>query len=315
MIYYVLKRIGMGVVTLWIITTITFFLIHLLPGDPFASEKAIPPKIKANLMKKYGLDKPLHVQYVKYVANAARGDFGLSMKVRGRKVTRMITRHFPYSLDLGLRAVIFAFIVGVTLGIIAGLHRGERTDGVAMFLAVIGVSVPSFVLAGSLQWLVVWLSNSAGLRILPVAGYDTFAHKILPTIALGLFPVAVIARMMRASMIEVLNQDYIRTAKAKGQKQIKIIWKHCVRNAIMPVIVYMGPLLAGITTGSFVIEKIFAIPGLGRYFVTSIYDRDYTVILGVTIFYAFLLIVMILIVDILYVFIDPRVRIGKGKGE
>jgi oligopeptide transport system permease protein len=307
--------LGAGIITLWIITTITFFLIHALPGDPFASDKAIPPKIKARLMAKYNLDKPVHVQYVKYMGNVVKGDFGLSMKVRGRKVFDMIKRHFPYSLDLGLRAMVFAFIVGVTLGIIAGLNRGKKLDSVAMLLAVVGVSVPSFVLAGSLQWLVVALGKQMGFAVLPVAGFDTEMHKILPTLSLGLFPVAVIARMMRASMIDVLNQDYIRTAKAKGQSPIKIITKHCFRNAIMPVVVYMGPLLAAITTGSFIVETIFSIPGLGRYYVQSIYNRDYTVVLGVTVFYAMLLVVMVLVVDVIYVMIDPRIRIGKGKGE
>ncbi|MBZ4684172.1 MAG: ABC-type oligopeptide transport system, permease component [Fusobacteriales bacterium] len=315
MFNYIFKRIVSGAITLLLITTITFFLVHQLPGDPFASEKAIPPKIKAKLMEKYGLDKPLAVQYVTYVGNLLKGDFGLSMKVRGRKVSDMIKNHFPYSLDLGIRAAIFAFFVGVFLGIIAGLNRGKKLDSGAMLLAVIGVSVPSFVLAGTLQWMIVELNAKLGISLLPVAGYDTWRHKILPTIALGLFPIAVIARMMRASMIDVFSQDYIITAKAKGQKPFKIVTRHGIRNAIMPVVVYMGPLLAAITTGSFVIEKIFSIPGLGRYYVESIYNRDYTVVLGITIFYAFLLVVMLLIVDILYVFIDPRIRLSKGKGE
>ncbi|MDN5305014.1 MAG: oligopeptide transport system permease protein [Fusobacteriaceae bacterium] len=315
MFNYIFKRIVSSAITLLLITTITFFLVHQLPGDPFASEKAIPPKIKAKLMEKYGLDKPLAVQYVTYVGNLLKGDFGLSMKVRGRKVSDMIKNHFPYSLDLGIRAAIFAFFVGVFLGIIAGLNRGKKLDSGAMLLAVIGVSVPSFVLAGTLQWMIVELNAKLGISLLPVAGYDTWRHKILPTIALGLFPIAVIARMMRASMIDVFSQDYIITAKAKGQKPFKIVTRHGIRNAIMPVVVYMGPLLAAITTGSFVIEKIFSIPGLGRYYVESIYNRDYTVVLGITIFYAFLLVVMLLIVDILYVFIDPRIRLSKGKGE
>ncbi|TDT69742.1 oligopeptide transport system permease protein [Hypnocyclicus thermotrophus] len=315
MFNYIFKRIVSSVITLLLITTITFFLVHQLPGDPFASEKAIPPKIKAKLMEKYDLDKPLPIQYVKYVGNLLKGDFGLSMKVRGRKVSSMIKNHFPYSLDLGIRAAIFAFFVGVFLGIIAGLNRGKKLDSGAMLLAVIGVSVPSFVLAGTLQWIIVAINGKFGISLLPVAGYDTWQHKVLPTIALGLFPVAVIARMMRASMIDVFSQDYIITAKSKGQKPFKIVTRHGIRNAIMPVVVYMGPLLAAITTGSFVIEKIFSIPGLGRYYVESIYNRDYTVVLGITIFYAFLLVVMLLIVDILYVFIDPRVRLSKGKGE
>ncbi|BDU49644.1 ABC transporter permease [Haliovirga abyssi] len=313
MLKFILKRILSGVVTLWIVTTITFFLMHALPGDPFASEKAIPPKIKANLMKKYHLDKPLVVQYVYYLGGIVKGDFGMSMKVRGRKVSRIIARAYPISLDLGMRAIIFAFIFGIFFGIIGAFNRGKWEDTGAMAVAIIGVSVPSFIIAGTLQWIDIFVSKKAGISLLPVAGYDSPAHKIMPTIALGLMAVAVIARMMRASMIEVLNQDYIKTAKSKGLASKIVIWKHAFRNAIMPVITYLGPLIAAITTGSFVIEKVFAIPGLGKYYVESIYNRDYTMVLGITVFYSLLLIVMVLIVDILYGFIDPRVRIGKGR--
>ncbi len=315
MLKYILKRLGTGLLTLWIITTLTFFLMHSLPGDPFASEKAIPPKVKARLMAKYHLDKPLIVQYGYYLSGIPKGDFGMSMKVRGRKVSDMIMKKFPVSLDLGLRAVLFSFIVGVSLGIIASLNHGKKWDGISMIVAIIGVSVPSFILAGTFQWLILLIGKQMGVYVLPIAGYSSFKYTIIPTIALGLMPVAIIARMMRASMIEVLGQDYVRTAKAKGMSTFKVTIKHCVRNAIMPVLIYMGPLTASITTGSFVMEQVFAIPGLGKYYIQSLYNRDYTMVLGITIFYAALLIGMILVVDILYGFIDPRVRLSNQKGE
>ena len=315
MLRYICKKLIYGFLTLWIIASITFFLMHMLPGDPFVSEKKIPPKVKEKLLEKYHLDKPLMVQYRYYMSSLAKGDLGLSMKVRGRSVNKMIKTHFPKSLILGLLATIIAFVVGVSIGIVAGLYRGKKLDSASMLLAIVGVSVPSFILGGILQWFVLFLKKLTGDSILPIAGYGEFKHLIMPSIALALMPLAIIARMMRASMIEVLSQDYIRTAKAKGLSPFKIIVKHCMRNAILPVVTYLGPLLAAITTGSFVIEKVFAIPGLGRYFVQSISDRDYTLTLGIVVFYAFLLIVMMLLVDLMYGLIDPRIRVVKGKGE
>lgn len=309
MLIYILKRAVYGIITLFIITTFTFFLLHMLPGDPFASEKAIPAAVKAELRAQYNLDKPLYIQYGYYLKNLLKGDLGVSMKIKGRKISKIIKESFPYSLDLGLRAVIFAFVGGMILGIIAGLNRGKKWDTISMLLAIIGVSVPSFILGGIFQWVVV----KYDISFLAVAGYESFGEKILPAIALGMFPLAIIARMMRASMIDVLGQEYIKTAKAKGLSPIKIIVKHCIRNAIMPVITYLGPLIAAVTTGSFVVENVFAVPGLGKYYVKSISDSDYTVVLGVTVFYAAILIFMVFLVDILYGFIDPRVRIGEGK--
>ncbi len=314
MLKYILKKLTYGLLTLWIIASITFFLMHMLPGDPFASEKKIPSKVKEKLLEKYHLDKPLMVQYGYYMKDLAKGDLGLSMKIRGRRVNEMIKSHFPKSLVLGLFAILIAFVIGVSIGIVAGLNRGKKLDSASMLLAIIGVSVPSFILGGVLQWGVLLIKKITGESILPIAGYGELRHLVMPSIALSLMPLAIIARMMRASMIEVLSQDYIRMAKAKGLPQVKIISRHCIRNAIMPVVTYLGPLIAAITTGSFVIEKVFAIPGLGRYFVQSISDRDYTVTLGIVVFYSFLLIVMMLTVDILYGILDPRIRISKGKG-
>ena len=316
---FLIKRILMGFVTLWLVITITFFLLHLLPGDPFQSEKAIPPKIKENLMAKYHLDKPLGVQYVEYLKSISKGDLGMSMKVRGRTVNDVIVDSFPVSADLGARGIIFALVVGIPLGIIAALKRGKYQDKISMVIAIIGISVPSFVLAGLMQKYAVDFHNGILIdklnlplfRIL-LSGWDDPSKKILPVIALGLYTVALIARLLRDKMIEVMGQDYIRLAIAKGVKPKDIVLKHALRNAILPIITIMGPTIAALLTGSFVIEQIFTIPGLGKYFVQSINDRDYTMVLGVTVFYAIFLIIMMIIMDIVYALVDPKIKLGKG---
>ena len=316
---FLIKRILMGFVTLWLVITITFFLLHLLPGDPFQSEKAIPPKIKENLMAKYHLDKPLGVQYVEYLKSISKGDLGMSMKVRGRTVNDVIVDSFPVSADLGARAIIFALVVGIPLGIIAALKRGKYQDKISMVIAIIGISVPSFVLAGLMQKYAVDFHNGILIdklnlplfRIL-LSGWDDPSKKILPVIALGLYTVALIARLLRDKMIEVMGQDYIRLAIAKGVKPKDIVLKHALRNAILPIITIMGQTIAALLTGSFVIEQIFTIPGLGKYFVQSINDRDYTMVLGVTVFYAIFLIIMMIIMDIVYALVDPKIKLGKG---
>jgi len=292
----------------------------MLPGDPFQSEKAIPPKVKENLMAKYHLDRPLGEQYVEYLKNIAKGDLGASMKVRGRTVNDVIKKSFLTSADLGARSIIFALALGIPLGIIAALKRGKYQDRLAMIVAIIGISVPSFVLAGLMQKYVVDIHNGTLIRngFLPdffwinLSGWDTFDKKILPVIALGLYTVALIARLLRDKMIEVMGQDYIRLAVAKGVKPKNIVFRHALRNAILPIITIMGPTIAAVLTGSFVIEKMFSIPGLGKYFVDSINDRDYTMVLGVTVFYAIFLIIMMILVDIVYVLVDPKIKLGKG---
>lgn len=316
---FLIKRIAMGLVTLWLVITITFFLIHMLPGDPFQSEKAIPPKVKENLMAKYHLDRPLGEQYVEYLKNIAKGDLGASMKVRGRTVNDVIKKSFLTSADLGARSIIFALALGIPLGIIAALKRGKYQDRLAMIVAIIGISVPSFVLAGLMQKYFVDVHNGILIdqynlplvRIL-LSGWDRPEKKILPVVALGLYTVALIARLLRDKMIEVMGQDYIRLAIAKGVKPKNIVFRHALRNAILPIITIMGPTIAAILTGSFVIEKMFSIPGLGKYFVDSINDRDYTMVLGVTVFYAIFLIIMMILVDIVYVLVDPKIKLGKG---
>ena len=316
---FLIKRIAMGLVTLWLVITITFFLIHMLPGDPFQSEKAIPPKVKENLMAKYHLDRPLGEQYVEYLKNIAKGDLGASMKVRGRTVNDVINKSFLTSADLGARSIIFALALGIPLGIIAALKRGKFQDRLSMIVAIIGISVPSFVLAGLMQKYFVDVHNGILIdkfnlplvRIL-LSGWDRPEKKILPVIALGLYTVALIARLLRDKMIEVMGQDYIRLAVAKGVKPKNIVFRHALRNAILPIITIMGPTIAAVLTGSFVIEKMFSIPGLGKYFVDSINDRDYTMVLGVTVFYAVFLIIMMILVDIVYVLVDPKIKLGKG---
>ena len=317
---FLVKRIAMGLVTLWLVITITFFLIHMLPGDPFQSEKAIPPKVKENLMAKYHLDRPLGEQYVEYLKNIAKGDLGSSMKVRGRTVNDVINQSFLTSADLGARSIIFALVLGIPLGIIAALKRGKYQDRLAMIVAIIGISVPSFVLAGLMQKYFVDIHNGFLIDngFLPeffrirLSGWDSPEKKILPVVALGLYTVALIARLLRDKLIEVMGQDYIRLAVAKGVKPKNIVFKHALRNAILPIITIMGPTIAAVLTGSFVIEKMFSIPGLGKYFVDSINDRDYTMVLGVTVFYAIFLIIMMILVDIIYVLVDPKIKLGKG---
>ena len=319
---FLLTRIVSGFITLWLVITITFFLLHMLPGDPFQSEKAVPPKIRENLMAKYHLDKPLHVQYIYYLKDVSKGNLGLSMKNLGRSVNDVIVQSFPVSADLGGRAVLFSLVVGIPIGIIAALRRGKASDSGVMMIAVIGISVPSFVLAGLLQrffieiynkiWIDSWHLPFMRIRI---AGWDDPANKILPVIALGMYTVAVIARLMRNKMIEVMGQDYIKLAIAKGVSQRVVIFRHAFRNAVLPIVTLMGPTIAAVLTGSFVIENMFSIPGLGKYYIDSIYQRDYTMVLGITVFYAAFLIFMIIIVDLLYVLIDPRIKLGKGMED
>ncbi len=294
----------MSVVTLFVVITATFFLMKLMPGGPFDSEKPLPPEIKANLEAKYGLDKPLHEQYAMYLGDLLKGDLGPSMKYKGRDVQEIIGYSFPTSAKLGTSVVIVSVLFGVFLGIIAALNHGKWPDSVCMILATLGVTVPGFVIATLLMYVF-----GVKLGILPITGLNDWKSYILPTIALGGYSIAFISRLSRSKLVEVMKSDYIRTAKAKGVNRNNIIMKHALRNTLIPIVTYLGPLVAGILTGSFVIEKIFAIPGLGREFVNTISNRDYTAVLGVTIFYSALIITCNLIVDILYVVIDPRIKL------
>lgn len=306
---YLLKRIGYIIVSLFFIVTITFFLMQAAPGGPFTSERKLPPAIEQQLNETYGLNDPLYKQYFDYLVNVAQWDFGPSFKYIGQSVNDIISRSFPYSLVLGLEAIFLALSIGVLLGVIAAVKHNKFGDYTAMVIAVLGISVPSFIMATILQYVF-----SMKMGVLPVAKFNSFAHTILPAIALATTPLAFIARLMRSSMLDVLNSDYIKTAKSKGLSQRVVTYKHALRNAIMPVVSYMGPLVVGVLTGSFVIEKIFAIPGLGNEFVVSVTNRDYTVIMGTTVFFSILLLVSILIVDLIYGLIDPRIKI-TGKGD
>lgn len=301
---YIVKRMIAAVITVFLVATLTFFLMFLVPGGPFLAEKAPSPQTLEALEKKYGLDQPVHIQYVNYMKHLLKGDLGTSLKLRGREVNDIIKTSFPVSARLGAIAVLVAVVVGVTIGSIAALTRGKWFDNFIMFFATLGIAIPSFVTATVLMHYF-----GVVLNILPTFGLDSPKHYILPVTALAFYPTAYISRLIRSSMLDVLGQDYMRTARAKGLSQFVSLFKHALRNAILPVITYLGPLLASILTGSFVVEKIFTIPGLGSQFINSITGRDYPLIMGTTIFYAVLIIVMNVVVDILYKIVDPRIKL------
>lgn len=304
MVKYIAKRIGLAIVTIWAVATITFFLMNLVPGGPFLSEKAISPQATAALEAKYGLDKPLFQQYLTYITDALHGDFGDSLKQRGRTVMDIIKMKFPVSARVGGVSVLVSLILGVPLGCIAALKRGKFADSLISVVATCGIAVPSFVICTLLLYFF-----GVKLQILPTMGLTTAKHYVMPVMALAFYPTAYIMRLMRSSMLDVLGQDYMRTAKAKGLAGGKILFKHALRNAILPVITYVGPLLAYTITGSFVVEKIFTIPGLGGEFIAAINGRDYTLIMGTTIFLATLIILMNVVVDIVYKLVDPRIKL------
>ncbi|MBO5292556.1 MAG: ABC transporter permease [Lachnospiraceae bacterium] len=302
---YVVKRIAMAIVTIWAVATLTFFLMNMVPGGPFLSEKAVSPQAMAALEAKYGLDKPLSEQYVTYMTDALHGDFGDSLKQRGRTVMSIIQTKFPVSAKVGGMSILVAFCVGVPLGCVAALNRGKFLDNLISVIATCGIAVPSFVVCTVLMYFL-----GVNLKLLPTFGLTSWKHYVMPVMALSFYPMAYIMRLMRSSMLDVLGQDYMRTARAKGLGQFKILFKHALRNAILPVITYLGPLTAYTLVGSFIVEKIFTIPGLGGEFVGSITSRDYTVIMGTTIFLAALMVVMNVIVDILYKIVDPRIKLN-----
>lgn len=304
MLKYIVKRVGIAVITVWLVATLTFFLMNMVPGGPFLSEKAVSPKALKALEEKYGLDKPLHEQYLTYMKGAVRGDFGDSLKQRGRTVMSIIKTKFPVSARLGGISVLVAFCVGVPLGCISALNRGKIGDNVIIVIATCGIAVPSFVVCTLLMY-----AFGVKLGWLPTLGLTSWKHYIMPVSALAFYPTAYITRLMRSSMLDVLGQDYMRTAKAKGLNKFITVFKHALRNAILPVVTYLGPLLAYTVTGSFIVEKIFTIPGLGGEFIGSITNRDYTVIMGTTIFLATLMVFMNVVVDIVYKLVDPRIKL------
>ena len=308
---FVVRRLFWTIPVILLVILFTFLMMRQIEGNPFrTSERAIPEAIQANLERKYGLDQPWYVQYARYVKGVFTADLGPSLVLRNRDVNDIVAAHFPNSLELGGLAFLFAAAFGIPLGMIAALRANSVVDYVAMFFSNVGFAVPSFLIATlaiyffALEW-----GDVFGL---PTSGWTTWKHKILPVIALGLGPMAYFARLMRGTMLETLQQDYIRTAKAKGLRWRRVVGRHVLRNSLIPVVTAAGPLLGFLITGSFVIEQIFAIPGIGRYYVTAVTARDYSVVMGLTVLLAMIVIVANMIVDILYGFLDPRTRDARA---
>jgi oligopeptide transport system permease protein len=310
MLIYFLKRAGLLLATLLLVIIFTYLLMNAVPGGPFLSEKAVPAHIIAAMEQKYGLDKPLPVQIKNYVVNLIKGDFGVSLKMqRNRPVSTIIMDMFPTTARLGLAAIIWATIAGISLGCLAAYNRGKWQDSLLQVITTIGICLPGFVTATVL--LIVFAGK---LKIFPTSAINgNPLSYVLPVFSLGLGPMCAVARYTRSSMLDALSKSYIKTAKSYGQSVPQIIFKHALRNALIPVVTYLGPMIAGVLTGSFVIETVFNIPGLGRYYIQSINNRDYTIIMGVTIYFAFLVMVMSFLVDIIYRVIDPRIQLEKQE--
>lgn len=300
---YIGKRIVVSAIMIFLLVTVSFFMVKLIPGSPFTSEK-MQAGNKEAIYAYYGLDRPVYEQYLTYMKNLLHGDLGVSYKLRGIQVNDIIASSFPYSLDLGIRAIFFALTMGLLLGIIAAYRRGKAMDTITMIIAIIGTSVPSFIVGFFVQYIF-----AVKLRWFPVAQYETVWHTILPTFALGLGMLASISKYTRSSMLDVLSSDFVKTADAKGLSRVRIVLVHQLRNALLPIVTLLGPMVASTITGTFVVENVFAIPGLGRQYVTSVQNLDYTLITGLTIFFAVVLVAMNLIVDIVYAFIDPRISL------
>ena len=303
-LYYILKRAILAVITIFLVITITFFIMNFIPGGPFMSEKSVTPETLAALNAKFGLDKPLHEQYFNYLKGAVRFDFGPSMKMDGRMVTDVILEGFATSAKMGLMAAAGALTLGLIFGSLAAVYHNKLIDRIIMVASTAFVAMPSFIVATLLLWLL-----CVETRIFPANG-QAAGGLVLPIVSLMLYPMAYTIRLTRSSMLDVLGQDYIRTARAKGVAPSKVLFKHALKNAVTPVITYAGPMIAFILTGSLVVEKIFAVPGLGKYFVSSIINRDYTMIMGTTIFLAIIVVVMMLLSDVLYKLFDPRVDLS-----
>jgi len=308
MFKYCIKRVGIAIVTLFFIATITFLLMNAVPGSPFLSEKGISAEALANMEAKYGMDKPLPTQLKNYLISFVKGDMGVSLKMqKNRQVSEIILEKFPISVKVGAIALVWSILIGIPMGCLAAYNRGKVIDNILRVIATLGVAVPGFVIATSL--LIIF---GVKLAVLPTSGLNTPSSYIMPCFALGFYPMCYIARLTRSSMLDAINQDYIRTARAKGLNTGKIVFKHALRNSLIPVVTYIGPLVAYTITGGFVVETVFSIPGLGKYFVQSILSRDYPIIMGTTIFLAILLVGAMLVVDIVYKIVDPRIQLGKS---
>ncbi len=300
---YYLRKLGFLLVTFWVIVTLTFVLMKAVPGDPFMQEQALPKEIHDALRKHYGLDDPWYEQYWNYLTQIATWNFGPSFIYKGQTVNEIINKSFPVSAVLGLEALFLAISFGITLGTFAAIYHHRWQDNTAMILAALGLSIPSFILASLLQY-------TLGFQLgwFPIARWGAFMQTVLPAVSLAAMPMAFIARMTRVSMLKVLHQDYIKTARAKGLTESRVLARHAFLNALLPLLGYLGQLSANILTGSFIIEKIFSIPGLGQWFVSSISNRDYTVIMGVTVFYSLILLGAMFLVDIIHSLLDPRAK-------
>ncbi|MBQ7262617.1 MAG: ABC transporter permease [Synergistaceae bacterium] len=301
---YVFQRACTSVLTLFVVVTLTFFMMRAIPGGPFTDEKAIPPHVLEKIMDRYRLNDPLWSQYCRYLWDVVRCDLGPSYRYEGMTVNELIAGSFPVSLMVGSMALAFSILVGIPAGIVSALRRGRWQDRAAMLLATLGITIPNFVIATALVYVFAYR-----LGWVTVGFWEGLSTAWLPALTLAGYPTAFISRLTRSSMLEVIQQDYIRTAWSKGLRERTVVYVHALRNAIIPVITYLGPLTAGILTGSFVVEQVFGVPGLGTFFVTSITNRDYTTIMGVTIFYSALLVSLNLIVDLCLGLIDPRIRL------
>ena len=296
------------ILVLFIVATLTFFLAKAIPGGPFTKEKAVPDVVLQRLNEKYHFNDPLWKQYLSYMGDLIKGDLGPSFRYDALTVNDIIAKGFPVSAMLGFFAVLLSVVLGIPAGIIAAYRQNRWQDNTVMLFSIIGISVPNFILATIFMYFL-----GLKFKILPIAGWGSFSHMILPAVTLAAYPTAYTARLTRSSMLDVLNQDYIKTARSKGLSEFKILTVHALKNALLPVVTYMGPMIAAVFTGSFVVERLFFIPGLGKYYVTAIYDRDYTVILGTTMFYAAFLVAANLVVDILYAFLDPRITFTEKR--
>ncbi|MCQ6561976.1 ABC transporter permease [Paenibacillus mendelii] len=309
MIRFLLRKTVNIVLSLFVLATATFFLMKAIPGDPFMQEKNVPDVVRQNLIKFYGFDKPMWEQYLVYLNNLIHLDLGMSMRQQYQSVSDIIARSFTYSLQLGLVAIVVSIIVGIAVGLIAALYHRKLIDKLAMLFATLGIAVPNFVLGTIIQY---YFANK--FRFFDVAGLNDPSDFVLPTIALSVLPIAFIARLTRSTMLEVLSADYIRTAKAKGIGSLTILIRHALRNGLLPVVSYVGPMTANIITGSVVVESIFGIAGLGKFFTMSVSNRDYTLIMGITLFYAAILMFARFLTDIAYALIDPRIKMMKKGG-
>lgn len=303
MVKYIVKRIISAIITIWFILTLTFILMNSIPGDPLSGGKALQPEVEAAVRAKYGLDKPLTEQYVTYLKNYMKGDFGVSFQKIGLTTNQIIADGFPYSLKIGSWSSLFIIVAGISFGIISALKQNKIPDRIMMIISTLGATIPSFVFAT----LFLYVFNRK-LGWVPSFGADTWKHFIGPVLCIGMFSLAYVTRLTRTSVLDVLQQDYIRTARAKGLSEGVVIIKHALRNALIPVVTYLGPMIASLITGSFVVEKVFGIAGIGSLFTTSITNRDYTLIMGITVFFGIFIVIATLLVDILYVFIDPRIK-------